>query len=852
MRDASDWQEIQELFFAAEGMTPSERAAFLDGRCAERDDLRRAVEKLLVADNRTGDMVAEIVGRAAVEHFVDQPTEAVPTEDASSEAVPTANTEPEAGERIGPYRLIRVLGQGGMGTVYLAERVDGEYESQVAIKVIRGGLSLGEARRRFLQERQILARLNHPAVARLFDGGTTVAGSPYLVMEYIDGLPIDVYCDHHRLSIRQRLELFAEICQAVDDAHGNLVVHRDLKPSNILVTEDGRPKLLDFGISKLLDSHHSETAFGQRVLTPEYASPEQIRDQPITTAVDIYALGLLLHRLLTGTRPYPVKPTTSAEWFRTICEVEPERPSVAVRRLAKNEGDDVLEGIANARAVSPSHLLRRLAGDLDHIVTKALRKEPRERYRSVDRLAADIRRHLQGLPVEARRGGFRYRAVRFVRRHRTPVVAALVAFFSLAFGLLGQAREAQRANREAIASAQVVDFLTDLFNASDPVETLDTTTVADLLHRAVERVQSELEGQPQVQARLMSTLGRVYHNRGLFEEALPLFRGALERRQAVLPAGDPQIATTHLDLADDLRVLGQLDEAMPHYEKALQQRERHFGSDSLEVAQVLNNMALGWIHGAESARAASLLTRALEIRRRELGRHYLVTQCLHNLTLIALRRGDYRQAESRARETLEIKAEVLPPRHPSTGRTMTLLAQALRELGDYAEAERTLTQAIEILREVWGDEHLDVLAAVGDRAELRSLQGDTSAEAEQRRVLALKREYLGPRHREVAISLVALGAQLRDEGRLVEAEALLREALDIRREVLVEGHPSTARTMLALAETLRLAGRFEESVSLADQGMRWLVEGLPPGHPDIAEGRRVQEACRAAAQANQS
>ncbi|MEO1085707.1 MAG: serine/threonine-protein kinase, partial [Acidobacteriota bacterium] len=521
-------------------------------------------------------------------------------------------------ENLGPFRLLEVLGEGGMGTVYLGERADGTYQQQVAIKVVKEGLIGTHVKRRFERERQILARMEHPSVARLLDGGTTPEGLPYLVMEYVAGQPIDVYCDQHRLSIEARLRLFRKVCLGVQMAHSNLIVHRDLKPSNILVSADGLPKLLDFGISKLLEEDDPAagtalTLLGQRVLTPEYASPEQVRDEPITTGVDIYALGLLLHRLLTSDRPYAL-PTTRGEALRkAICETPAERPSVTVARLTSADLSKG-EAIAAARSTEPRRLRRRLAGDLDHIVSKALRKEPSERYESVELLSADIDRHLEGLPVEARRGGWRYRTGRFLRRHRVAVVAGVSVVLALAAGLVGQTREAERANREAeratleaTTSARVADFLVTLFDASDPMLTREVPTGRQLLDRGVERIHHELSDEPLIQARLMSTLGRVYHNQGLFAEAEPLFATALERRQEVLEAGHPDIATSHLDLADDLRTQGRLEAAMPHYEQAVSMRREHFGADSIELAQALNNMALGLIRIGDYDRAQELL-----------------------------------------------------------------------------------------------------------------------------------------------------------------------------------------------------------------------------------------------------
>ncbi len=506
--------------------------------------------------------------------------------------------------------------------------------------------------------------------------------------------------------------------------------------------------------------------------------------------------------------------------------------------------DAEISVVAAARNTTAARLVKVLAGDLDHIVAKALRKEPRERYRSVDRMATDVKRYLCGLPVEARRGGLRYQAGRFLRRHRTVTAASLAVFLALTLGLVGQAREAQRANRETLVSEQVVRFLTDLFDASDPTETLDTTTVVDLLHRAVERIDSELEGEPLMQARLMATLGRVYHNRGLFEEALPLTQGVLQRRRVALPAGHPEIATAHLDLADDLRVLGRIDEAVPHYEKAVEIRQRHFGRASLETAQVLNNKALNLIRSAELGEAQSLLTEVLEIRRQEPDQASVVAQTLHNLSLIASRLGDYARVQELTHESLSIKAEVLAENHPSKGRTLALQAGALRELGKYPEAEDALRQALDVFLGSWDETHLDVLAAQGDLAEFRHLQGDSeAAEAEQRRVLAKKREHLGNEHGEVALTLVALASQLRDQARHEEALPLVERALEIRRKILRQDHPTIAFTMLTLADTLRQVGQNEAALSLAREGLPLLEDGLPPGHPRIEKGRKILQAC---------
>ncbi len=389
--EASRWQRLEALFYEALDLEPSLREAFLDRSCAGDADLRREVEKLLRASGET-------VG------FLHQPVR-----EAAREMV--SESGDAAGLRMGAYRLIRTLGEGGMGRVYLAARADDQYQQNVAIKVMRSSVGRSPGMLvRFRAERQILANLNHPNIARLLDGGITPDGLPYLVIEYVDGSPLDDYCGRAHLSIDARLRLFRTICSAVEYAHGNLVVHRDIKPANILVTSDGSPKLLDFGIAKLLDpasdpgAGTSPTQSTERLMTPEYASPEQISGQAVTTATDVYSLGTVLYELLTGRSPFRLTKSSPLETVRAICEDEPKRPSSVVE-------------------AHPAEA-RKLKGDLDNIVLKAMRKEPARRYASVAQFSEDVRRFLDGYPVGARAGSWRYRSGKFVRRHKAGVAAA--------------------------------------------------------------------------------------------------------------------------------------------------------------------------------------------------------------------------------------------------------------------------------------------------------------------------------------------------------------------------------------------------------------------------------------------
>jgi serine/threonine protein kinase/TolB-like protein/tetratricopeptide (TPR) repeat protein len=413
------WQRVDDLLQSAMDCEPSQRAAFLNDACAGDHALRQQVEALLAADREAGDFLERPAIEAGTSLATESPTRSL------------------AGRSIGAYRLVRELGRGGMGTVYLAERADGQFRKQVAIKLVKRGMDSDAILQRFHGERQILARLDHPHIASLLDGGTTDDGVSYFVMEYVDGQPIDVYCMTHSLSTRERLHLFRLVCAAVQHAHEHGVVHRDLKPTNILVTEDGVPKLLDFGIAKLLASGHpaataKPTTVGLRPMTPAYASPEQVRGEPVTPASDVYALGVLLYELLTGCRPYYVEDATAAEIARAVCEQEPEKPSTAVGRHPEispmgREALDVL-GLASsriARHADEAVLRRSLTGDLDNITMMALRKEPSRRYGSVAEFAEDVRRHLERRPVLARGNGLAYRAGRFVTRNKTAVVSAV-------------------------------------------------------------------------------------------------------------------------------------------------------------------------------------------------------------------------------------------------------------------------------------------------------------------------------------------------------------------------------------------------------------------------------------------
>jgi non-specific serine/threonine protein kinase/serine/threonine-protein kinase len=571
------WQRIKELFNEATEYEPAARARFLGESCAGDLALLAQVESLIASDEEAGDFMA---GPAFL-----------PPGAASAEADEDAGA---AGRRVGSYEIVRELGRGGMGTVYLGARADAQFDKRVAIKVVKRGMDTDFVLRRFGRERQVLAALDHPNIAKLLDGGATEDGLPYFVMEYIEGESITHYCDGRRLPVKERLKLFRQVCSAVQYAHQNLIVHRDMKPSNILVTAEGAPKLLDFGIAKLLDPALQERTVDQtgafvRLMTPEYASPEQVRGLPVTTASDVYSLGVLLYELLTGCRPYRVPKQPPEEVARVVCGTEPGRPSTAVGRTHKGaaysewgEGRDAGYGpgltpetAATSRNTRPERLRRRLAGDLDNIVLKALRKEPQRRYASAEQLSEDIRRHLEGLPVTARRDTLAYRASKFVRRRRVEVAAAALITLSLAAGLAAtvwQARVAQAERARAERRFNDVRRLANsfLFEFHDSIKDLPGATPARelLVKRALEYLDSlsqEAHDDPALQRELATAYEKVGDlqgqtlnlNTGDTAGALASYGKALQLRESLFRA-DPGASENRRALADSHNKLGML------------------------------------------------------------------------------------------------------------------------------------------------------------------------------------------------------------------------------------------------------------------------------------------------------
>jgi eukaryotic-like serine/threonine-protein kinase len=600
------WTKIQEIYQQATRLLGNERAEYIEETCAGDETLRAEVETLLDSQMET---VMESEARTLAASDADHFLTAGQSEDATRvlPSMPHFNDE-MIGKQIGAYKIEREVGRGGMGAVYLASRADEQFRNRVAIKLVKRGMGSDFVIRRFLGERQILAYLNHPHIARLLDGGATEDGSPYFVMEYIEGLPITHYCDQHRLSTGERLKLFQQVCSAIQYAHQNLVVHRDIKPGNILVTSSGEVKLLDFGIAKLLAPELSPTdttaKFG-RLMTPDYASPEQVKGEPITTASDIYSLGVLLYQLLTGHRPYHISNTSPMEMVRVICELEPDRPSTVINRsitlAAANERREKTltpEEVSGLRDSQPDKLRKQLAGDLDNIILKAMRKDPARRYVSAEQFSEDIRRHLQGLPVTARPDTFSYRARKFLQRNRAGVAAAVLLVLSLLGGIIGTTWQAVAARRErARAEKRFTDVRrlanSFLFEFHDSIQNLSGATPARelVVKRALEYLDS-LSQEAGNDFSLQRELATAYEKVGDVQgdpygaslgdtaSALESHRKALSIREA-LSAANPsnqeiqnEMASSYLKLGDISWVQGEWSDALEVYQKARAINER--------------------------------------------------------------------------------------------------------------------------------------------------------------------------------------------------------------------------------------------------------------------------------------
>jgi serine/threonine protein kinase/Tfp pilus assembly protein PilF len=826
-----NWERIQQIFDQASQLPPDGRQVWLADACQGDRTLYLQVESLLVALDQEGGFLEEQVASYATRVAVGTPP-----------------------EQIGAYRVLSEIGRGGMGAVYLGERADGQYQRRVAIKLVQGSHAyVPELLRRFSLERRILAGLQHPNIAQLLDAGVTDDGTPYLVMEYVEGLRIDKYCDSNTLSLRARIELFRHVCTAVQYAHRNLVVHRDIKPSNILVTGDGIPKLLDFGIAKLLKSDlpsgGSEsaaeptiavTAPAERLMTREYASPEQIRGLPITTATDVYALGIVLYGLLTGRHPFEAHRSDFIALEHAICETESRPPSAAVSQLPDLE------------------LAQQLRGDLDSIVLKAIRKEPGERYVSVEHLSEDLNRYLEGFPVMARRGTRRYRAAKFIRRHRVGMAAAagfvlVLLVFGAGVSLLAArlARERTRSNQEAVKARQaqqtaeaVNNFLQDdLLQQASTIQQSQAApnakpnpelTVRTALDRAAAGIGGKFAQQPLVEASIRNTIGQAYLNLGLYSEAQHQWELSLELRRRTSGEHDPATLRSMRDLADLELNAGRWADADPLLRRLLEIDRETLGPRNPETRSVMYSLGVAYTRLGKYTQAETLLAEALELSRSISGEMNEETVgLLRDLADAYSNEGKYQEAEPLFEKTLDLQSRMFGPEHNDILITKLYLSRLYDREGKFERAAAVGADALNSSRRVLGETHpttsfLTIVLANAYLDEGKYAQ----AQALFEKALALDRRLFGPDNPNTLTAFGDVARIYQAQGKYAEAERLYTHTLEVRRRVSGEEHPYTLRLMGNLAMLYDRKGRYKEEEALLGTTSSAQHRVLGDSHPD--------------------
>ena len=830
--DTARWQQVGAIFDRVADVPVAQRVALLDEICRDDIEVRREVEQLLAADE-------------SAERF-DGGIDAARGQAAAAWA---SRDDGEAAQaRVGPWRVLRELGRGGMGVVLLAERADGQFEQRAALKIIKRGMDTEAVHARFLRERQILARLEHPHIARLLDGGIADDGRPYFAMEYVDGEPLLRYAAQCELSVAKRIALFCDICAAVQFAHGQLVIHRDIKPSNILVTAGGEAKLLDFGIAKLLDdSQGGDTQTMDalhRPLTPAYAAPEQLAGGAVSTATDIYSLGVVLFELLTDKRPFDLGDDTDREAARRAFD------STTTTPLPSRAVDDTAPATA-----------RHLRGDLDTIIVTAMQRDPSRRYTTAEALARDLERYLAGQPISARRDSVRYRVGKFVARHRLGVTAATLGVMMLVAALVFAVWQAHEKSQQALVSQQVTQFLVGIFRGADPsISRGAEVTAKDLLDQGTERLRTDVSVEPNVRARLLANIAVTYADLGLYDRAFPLaeqslalrrnigaadidvaesldalgriarlkadfavaepaIREAVDIRRAQLPGDDPLLIESLDNLGNVLSEKGDFQAAEGSFREALALAEQHFGKQAPETAHYVDDFAQAVENGGRRPDAEALYRRALQIRESQLGPDDPeVAISLLNLGTFLDNSGNYAAAVPMLERADKIRRHVFGAEHPLTASAEVALAGVYLSVDRDDDAQKLLEHAIGVFRRDLSGDHPKISEALNMLGILHATRRDYAAAVPvMRETVQRFRKTNGIDHPDTLTAENNLAFALVRADLLSEAEALLREVVARRRRD--NGQQLLATAHENLSTTLLLEHKYDESVVAAREAL---------------------------------
>jgi eukaryotic-like serine/threonine-protein kinase len=815
LMNSERWEKIGIIFDEALNLSEPERSEFIKSACGDDIEMQNEVKSLIEADSKVPPVLKAQAG----------------------DAVNIRSQIIYEGKIIGNYKVIKQIAEGGMGSVFLAERADGQFEQKVALKIIKPGMNSNEIIKRFLSERQILARLQHPNIAKLLDGGLTEDNLPYFTMEYVEGEPISEYCDKNNLSVEERLKIFITVCSAIQYAHHNLVIHRDIKPSNIMIKKDGTVKLLDFGIAKVLseDTLNEDvnlTQTGLHVMTPEYASPEQIKGKHVTTSTDIYSLGIVLYELLTGEKVHNIKNYSPLEMEKAICLTQPQKPSSLIKQVQTKDKSKADE-ISIKRNTLPEKLKKKLAGDLDNICLTALRKEPETRYSSVELFRQDIENFLEERPVTARQSTINYRMKKFVLRHKVAVVFGLLIFLIVTslttFYTIQLKHERDAAQAEAVKANEVSGFLKNIFKVSDPYNARgDTITARELLDKGAEKINRSLSNQPEVKAELLDLIGQVYLNMGIYNKADSLIKIGLTIREKYDKKGT-DIEKSLNSLSNVYLFKGEYAKAAALLNRVVLLHKSLSQEDDTTYTTTLSNLAWSFYATGKYLKSDSIYIVLINILTKKYGmKNELMLSMMNNLALNYHEEGKYKESDSLFQIALNQEKIVYGNKpHPELSTTLYNYAELLRDKGNFPKAEEMFKSALAMDLKLHGPVNPDVAYSTQGLASFYLAEGHYS-EANKlfRRTLEIREKLLGKNHPDVAYAIYNVGLVYFDEQKYDSSKTYFEKSLIMHKKLNGPEHKSVGICLNMLGFVNCKVGNYKVAESQTRQSMKIIEKSI--------------------------